>query len=262
MKLYDQHVHTFLSSDSNEAFERYVKLAQKKGLTHFVSTEHLDLSCRSLGRDDVYDMAKQNALIRDLQNKYTVKILKGVELGYKFSRLQDIENIVRTENFDVVIMSVHENEEADCTSSLFSRKNDADTTYSAYLDLYLHMLQHTGSFDIVGHVDFLLRYIGTVHIETHKEKLLNIFHMLIAKEKCLEYNTRFLYAYEDSFYLEYIFRLYYSCGGRKVSLGSDAHATKDFMGAFDVALDLLKDIGFTAITTYQKRKARQIPIIS
>ncbi len=258
--IYDQHVHTFLSSDSEESFENYLQKALELKLSHFVSTEHLDLSCIGLGKDDMPDLALQKSICQTLQQKYPIQILRGIELGYKFSRLKDIEHLVNTHDFDVIIMSVHEDERAECASSAFLQHRSSDEAYAAYLDIYIHMLTHCSCYDIVGHIDFLLRYMKPVCLEKHKDKLCRLFQLIIAQNKCLEYNTRFLYRHNESHNLEYLFSLYYECGGQKVCLGSDAHNVEDYLASFSEALQMLKYIGFSHICTYQKRKETLIPI--
>ncbi len=260
MKIYDQHVHSFLSSDSHESFENYLSEAKKHGLTHFVTTEHLDLSCVYLGMDDIYDIQLQDYTIKKLQKKYNIKILKGVEMGYKFSRIKDIEYIVNNVDYDVVIMSVHEGEDAGCTSYDFLNGLTNNEAYSKYLDIYINMLQNISCFDIVGHIDFLLRYIDKLNIENHRDKLETLFKLIINKNKALEFNTRFVYIYKDTSYLEYFFKLYHDLGGKKVSLGSDAHSANYFLNGFDAGINILKNIGFSHLYTYQKRKETAIKI--
>ncbi len=260
MKIYDQHLHTFLSSDSEEKFENYLQKAQEFGLTHFVSTEHLDLSCIALGKDDLPDLALQKSICQNLQRKYPIQILRGIELGYKFSRLKDIEHIVATQDFDVIIMSVHEDEYAECASPAFLHDKSPDEAYAAYLKLYIHMLNHCSCYDIVGHIDFLLRYMAPVCLEKHKNKLCELFQLVIHKGKCLEFNTRFLYRHNESHGLNYLFSLYFACGGKKVSLGSDAHTTQDYLASFTEAAQMLRDIGFSHISTFQKRKETPISL--
>ncbi len=253
MKLYDQHIHTFLSSDSSESFENYLNLAHKLGHTHFVTTEHLDLSCLSLGYDDLPDLRAQDNIIKTIK-KYPIHILKGVELGYKRSRLADIKEIVERENFDVVIMSVHESHEAECVSAEFLKDLSSDEAYSAYLDIYHEILNTCDFYDIVGHLDFLLRYIDKVALKNHEKQLSNLLRQIIEQNKCLEFNTRFLYRQNDGTYLQYIFELYFALGGRKISLGSDAHSALDFMGGFGKAIEMLKSIGFNYLTFFQERQ--------
>ncbi len=260
MKLYDQHLHTFISSDSQERFENYIKVAESLGHTHFVTTEHLDLSCHSFGGDDMPDLVAFQNCLDNLQEKTSLQILKGIEIGYKHSRIHDIEAILQKENFDVIIMSVHESETASCLDPVFLGEFTPAQAYDAYLDIYLHMLENIHNYDIVGHVDFLLRYMDKTPIENHEEKLTALCQKIIAQDKCLEFNTRFLYRHDDSSALRYIFALYYACGGRKISLGSDAHMVRDYLGAFDDALTIVKDLGFTHVSTFQKRQENRIKI--
>ncbi len=261
MKIYDQHLHTFLSSDSSERFENYIEKAQAKGITHFVTTEHFDLSSLYLGMDDIFDMDLQEELTKKLQYKYhNIQFLKGVEVGYKLSKIAEIEDTIHKRDFDVVIMSVHETETAECSTPDFYNLLSPDEAYDKFLNIYIEMLQKIDCYDIVGHIDFILRYIDKVHIEKHENKLKNLFQLIIAKNKSLEFNTRFLYRHNDSSYLVHLFRLYYKCGGRKVSLGSDAHTNYDFMASFEEAIQILKEIGFTHISHYQKRREISIAI--
>ncbi len=260
MKIYDQHVHSHLSFDSEESFEQYLIRAQNLGLTHFVTTEHVDLSCALLGKDLLVDFAHQDQCIAQAQKNVDIHILKGVELGYKLSRLKDLEALVQANNFDVVLMSVHEDAEADCTTQGFLAKRTPSEAYGAYVDLYIEMLNSCSCYDIVGHIDYILRYIGRVPLEVHKDKLTQLLKLVIAQEKSLECNTRFLYDQKDGSYLRYIFELYYTLGGRKVSLGSDAHTAGAFFGGFDEALDMLKTIGFRHVYAYQQRQEKVLVI--
>ncbi len=260
MTIYDQHVHTSLSYDCSELFENYLDIAVQNGYSHFVTTEHLDLSCCLTGKDMLVDFSRQNSKLEELQSKYAINILKGVEMGYKFSRIHAMQNILEKENFDVVIMAVHEDELADCTTQGFLYGKSPDEAYDRYLDLYLCQLTHCDCYDIVGHIDYLLRYIEKVDIEKHKEKLRMLLQLVIEKEKSLEFNTRFLYQHKNSAYLSYIFQLYHKLGGRKISLGSDSHTYNTFAGEFSEAVNILKSIGFIHNYAYIKRQENTISL--
>ncbi len=260
MKLYDQHLHSFLSSDTDEPIENYIKEAQRLNLEYFITTEHLDLSSLYINDDDIFDMDKQERLFEKLQSQYPLQFLRGAEVGYKSSRLKDIEEIIKARDFDLVIMSIHETEHNTFTDPALLSLLTPDEAYSFYLEYCIDMLENCSCFDVLGHVDYLLRYIPPVRIEKHKTELLQLFNLLIKKNKTLEFNTHFLSKKKNPTYLEYVFSLYYACGGRKVSLGSDAHTAYAFYASFDWALQILKQIGFTSITTYQKRKENLISI--
>ncbi len=256
MKIYDQHVHSSLSFDSEESFENYLLRAQNLKLTHFVTTEHVDLSCAFFGKDVLVDFAQQDQMIAQAQKSVDIQILKGVEFGYKSARIKDMESIVQENNFDVVLMSVHEDAQADCATQGFLANRTPSEAYGAYLDLYIEMLSSCTCYDIVGHIDYLLRYIDRISLVEHRGTLIRLLELVIAQEKSLECNTRFLYDQSEGHYLSFIFELYYAVGGRKVSLGSDAHTAVAFFGGFDKAIEMLKKIGFRHICTYQQRQEK------
>jgi histidinol-phosphatase (PHP family) len=53
---------------------------------------------------------------------------------------------------------------------------------------------------------------------------------------------------------------YYKMGGRKISIGSDAHVSKNVAVGFDKALEMIKSIGFDSYVIYKQRKAIFISI--
>ncbi len=261
MKIYDQHVHSFISSDTNESFENYIKKAKLLNLTHLLTTEHFDLSSYEYRRDDIPDFDKLEKTLQKLQDKHkSITFLKGVEIGYKYSRIKDIEKLVQERNFDFVLMSVHEDEESSSFTQAFVRGLTSDQAYGKYLNLCLDLVKNIDCFNSLAHIDFLLRYIEAVEITKHKEKLEEIMLLLIKKNKALEFNTRFLYQNNDNSYLKYIFTLYYNLGGKKITLGSDAHMAYSLFASFDEAIEILKEIGFDSLCFYQKGKEINIKI--
>ncbi len=50
---------------------------------------------------------------------------------------------------------------------------------------------------------------------------------------------------------------YYQLGGRRITLGSDSHATHTLSVGIPEAMDMLKEIGFTHANYYVQRSARE-----
>lgn len=255
MKIFDQHVHTELSVDSEEKFENYLMRCDAMGVDYFVSTEHLDLGSGRKVQDIMPNFDQQRALIEKYQSQYKVKILMGIEVGYK-SRVKDRnEEVLENNDFDVVLLSVHENEEVGVTSEEFVGGRTPEQIYDNYLVLCIKAATEFDNFDIFTHVDFILRYIDKVDIRKFENRLKELFRVIIEKNKVLEFNTRFLYSYNDSSYIEFIFQTYFDMGGRNISLGSDAHSAGAFHGQFKWAAEILKSIGFKEVTLFIKREA-------
>lgn len=57
-----------------------------------------------------------------------------------------------------------------------------------------------------------------------------------------------------------ILKQYYDMGGRRVTLGSDAHIEKNASKNFEEAIEAVKNAGFENIYYYRKRKPYQIKI--
>lgn len=75
-EIYDQHVHSYYSPDSDETLENIVKTAVTLGKKAVVTTDHFDYDCKSFHRDVVVDMPRYTAEVGELQKKYDIKILK------------------------------------------------------------------------------------------------------------------------------------------------------------------------------------------
>lgn len=260
MKIYDQHVHTELSFDSKEKFKNYIEKCLEMGIDTFVSTEHLDLDSRPVNKDIIPDFKLQNEMIEKCKKEYGINILKGIEVGYKPSIKEANIKIIQANNFDVVLLSVHESEETDVNTPEFLKGRSPEAIYREYLELCITAAREFDEFDIFTHVDYMLRYIEKVEIKEFQKEIDYLCQLIISKGKTLEFNTRFLYGYNDATYNSYIFKRYYELGGRSVSLGSDSHAVEFYCGKFDEAINILQEIGYKHITVYEKRKTRKIKI--
>ena len=78
MNYYDQHLHTFLSFDSEEQFENYLVNQPE----FFVATDHFDLENAGTGfKDDIPDYTRLTKKLAELNEQYDTTFLRGIELG-------------------------------------------------------------------------------------------------------------------------------------------------------------------------------------
>lgn len=137
------------------------------------------------------------------------------------------------------------------------------TRREAYLRYFREVLENIkryNQFDVYGHLDYVVRYGGydSKQIEYHEfqEILDEILINLIKKDKGLEVNTSGIYKYglvNPHPNIE-ILKRYKELGGKIITLGSDAHKAEDLAKDFDIALDILEDVGLTDIAFYHNRK--------
>ncbi len=261
MNLFDCHLHTSLSFDSREEMENYVKKAVSDGDEYFITTEHADLESHIFqGEDILADIDLQQQIISQLNEKYPIKVLLGIEVGWRQAIHRRNVNIVKSYPFDMVILSVHETDESDVSTPIFSRGKTTDQCYDEYLDCICKAIDFFDDFDTLAHVDYVLRYVGHTDLSKHKEKLTAVFTRLIEKGKSLEINTKPFPQPQAVERMEYIIDLYTSLGGRKFTIGSDAHQVSRHKNGFDVVKAALKAKGITTVRVYIGRKEYEVQI--
>ena len=109
MKLSDFHTHTKYSFDSTAEPEDMVLSAIEKGLQTIAITDHADVDCEDQGLKWDFSFVGRTECINSLKNKYKdqIKILHGIELGQPYNREAFSEELVRKNEFDLVLGSVH-----------------------------------------------------------------------------------------------------------------------------------------------------------
>ena len=130
--------------------------------------------------------------------------------------------------------------------------------YRRYLETILESLDAPYRYDTVAHIGYI------AHGAPYRDKLLRykdfpkeidaILNGIIARGKALEINFHHEMAPQRD-----IIERYYELGGRKISYGSDAHRG-DICKNFDVACKMLKEIGFTHLSTFVKHQEVLVPI--
>lgn len=261
MKLFDCHVHSSLSFDSKEPMENYIRKAVAEGDEYFITTEHADLESYIFdGRDILADIEKQQELVKHLNEKYPINVLLGIEVGWKPSIHQRNLDIVKKYPFDMVILSIHETEEYDVASPQFSQGKTADRCYSEYLSMAEAAIDAFEDFDTFAHIDYVLRYVGHTDLAKHSRQLSRIFAKLIDKDKALEINTKTFPQQQAIERMKYIVELYASLGGRKITIGSDAHTADRRKNGFETVKAVLKENGINSVCVFVKRKEYTVQI--
>lgn len=254
MGIYDQHLHSKFSYDSRQEMKEYIKCAKAQGDKFFTTTEHMDVDSSITACDMMPDFANLMEERKRLAKKYEIEILNGIEIGYKPVTQDKIEKIISHHpEFDMIIMSIHEEEFGDVATQAILQEKSPEIAFTHYLELVLYAITNFDNFDILGHIDFIIRYVGEIEIKDFKEQLCEIFKVLIEKDKTLEINTRLIEKYKTTKYSEFIIKTYAECGGKKVSLGSDAHILSGYKKNFDKAQQILTENGIMGITAYKKR---------
>lgn len=263
----DCHVHTKISHDGISTINEYLDIATEKGIDEITFTEHYDIYDglkTSLKTLDV-DYYKKEYLKH--KNDSKLKTNFGIEIGLQPDTVEQIKDMVKKYPFDFIIGSSH----ITCKKDMAMDKSffEGYTRKEAYSRYFREVLEniklYDDEFDVYGHLDYVVRYGGydnkKIDYEEFREVLDEILINLIKKEKGIEINTSGIrYGLGNPHPNIEILKRYKELGGKIITIGSDAHKVEDLGSYFDLAYDILEDVGFDEIAVFHNRKPSFIKI--
>lgn len=253
---YDQHCHTRLSFDSKAQPVDYVGDHTQT----LVFTDHLELSNPITKRDDIPDFDELIRIKEKLKADYGVEVLMGVEIGYVQGREEDIRKILDSYDFDIKILSSHQNRDYD----YMDRRPDLDprSMVDSYVNQLIKSLDHFKDCQIFAHLDYGFRVhdLGVEDIKAYEEEFIYIFKNLVKNDIGLELNSKSIYNYKKIDLYTWAIGLYKSLGGKLFVLGSDCHKAKDKGLYFDKLIAYLQDHGIKELALYKNQRPSLVPI--
>ena len=224
--LWDCHMHSSFSADSDTPMEVMIHRAVETGLQGITFTEHLDpdYPVTPDNLDFSLDIPAYKEKLAELSDMYKDKIQVrfGIELGLQMHLGEYFESIL--ENI------------------------------SAY-----------DGFDVYGHIDYVVRYGPNKNREysygRYKDILDEILKKLISMGKGIELNTGgYHYGLGEPNPCTAVIRRYRELGGEIITIGADAHTPDKIACAFDKAASVLEACGFRYYTIFKDRKPEFISL--
>lgn len=253
--MFDYHIHSDFSADCETTMEKTIEEAKKQGLQEICFTDHIDYEYPDPTIQFEFDLSAYDKKIKAMQALYqsSIRIKKGVEIGVQPHLLDKYKQLLKQEQFDFVICSMHTAEKKDLHSGNFFKNKTIDEAYQIYYEELLYCVQKFKDFQILGHLDLVKRYTKQTSKNDFHDLLRQIFAVIIPDGKGIELNTSgFRYGLESGLPSIDILKLYKECGGEIITLGSDSHVETTLGFGFEAAIDLLKSIGFSYVTTFDK----------
>ncbi len=261
----DVHTHSLISPDSQAPLADMARMALDLGLDEMCVTDHCDLLDAGGAPVTDFDWAaarEQYHRVRDrldsgLKLRFGLelasavydppvarKILAGAEGELDFV-LGSLHNWIGTEdNIDLYFSDFHNN--------MALARKAVDTTLAHTWTL---VTDCPDCYDSLAHIIYPLRYIRrdglSLTLADWEEQIRAIFTQVARTDHALEVNTCRGRDVEEWLPLLRWFR---ECGGRLVTLGSDAHRPADLARGLPRAAELLKAAGFRQVTTFCDRK--------
>lgn len=270
--LFDSHIHSCCSHDSNETLENICRSALTKGLKGISITDHANMS--KAETEHIFEkIASSAAEVAEADARFhgTLRVFSGVEISESRSYPDNAQKLLKLADYDVVLGSVHKicmDDWNDSYSKIPFDDRVPEAKLRRFLRLYFSELFQMAShedFDVLAHLSCPLRYINgkyrrQISIDEYQDMVEEILRVVIRRQKALEVNTSGINGvYESLMPDEQTLRRYYALGGRMLTLGSDAHAADRIGNAVGETVELLKEIGFSSYCYYQKRQPVMIP---
>lgn len=233
MKKIDYHIHAEFSYDSSIQAEELIRRAIALNYDAIAFTEHLDLLPQELGWFGLKSLAKYREHIYSLQTKHPgIKIYCGLEIGDYHLVSEFAKPLISQFCFDLILGSVHFLSDKTNVAIPINRalkKSDIE-------DYYLQNLKLVSDceIDVLAHLGVYKRFLSERPDETTSKAIIeDIFKVMIDRHIALEINfSSFRKVYQSLLPEPDILELYYSLGGRLISLGSDSHKLDHFNDSY------------------------------
>lgn len=259
--MFDCHVHSSFSGDSNLNCDDAINTAINLGLKGIAFTDHLDYDYPDY--DDVFtiDFDKYSATMDELKIRYfnSIKVFKGIEVGIQPHVIESTLDVINGYDFDQVIASVHVVDKLDLHNGDFCKRKTQREAYTRYLEEVLQMVNSFENFDIIGHIDLIRRYgcydDKTLEYSDYSDLLDAIFKQIIKLGKGIEVNASgFRYNLSSPMPDFSIIKRYKELGGEIICTSSDAHKAEHIAYKFDYLKEMLLKAGFTYTAHFEERK--------
>lgn len=262
----DSHLHTECSFDcapgcSDGLGERALAL----GLVGFTVTDHLEVG---VGQPERFRQDLLNSLdyVRALQKRFPMlDIGFGAELGQPHRDLREAAEAVSGLPLDFILASCHLVRGQLDFCDMAPGSYDPEALLEQYFREVLELVRSV-DFDSLAHLTYPLRYFEGQHgvkvdLSRFSGLIDAIFSELILRGRSLEVNSS---GWRQGMngplpHRELLLR-YRALGGRRLTLGSDAHRTADLAADFPRTLQLLQELGFAEICYYRARKPIVLPL--
>lgn len=269
MYLIDYHTHSLRSPDSHTPLIENAKAAVAAGVSELCITDHFDLVDSDGGRQHAHqlDWAPRLADFQAVREAmgHKVKLKLGIEFGSGQVDAADAAQIMALPQLDFIIGSVHNlSLDAGGTDLYYINYNSPARCYQVLDDYFASMeeLVACDCYDALGHIIYPIRYMRTrdgqdVDIYRNLDRIHSLLKGVAAHGKAIELNTwcgRMVDIWQP------VLKIYKDCGGEFITVGSDAHVPGGIGTGVKEAYQLLQQMGFSYVTSFDKRNPVQIKL--
>lgn len=266
--MFDYHMHSRNSFDGSETIVQMAKSARDKGLREICFTDHQEIDYPKENIiDDIYfgllDKEKYyDELLSVREEVPEIKIKFGLETGLISGSLNKIEEDAKSMPFDFIIASQHVAAGLDPYYGKYFREFGLREGREIYLKELCENIVNFNEFDVVGHIGYLEKYLEKNGYRNEKTFVYSdfvdiideILKSVILRGRGIEVNTSNYKIHGTPNPHPSIIKRYKELGGEIITTGSDAHSSSGIAASFKETYELLKDLGFKYVCTFENRK--------
>ena len=267
----DFHLHSSFSGDSEADMEEMIKKAVSLGLKDIAFTEHMNLDFPVTNEcpEGYFECNVDSYLyhLLSVRNKYIndVNVRFGLELGLQPETNRKNVKVVKDHDFDFVIGSIHVVDGMDIYDPVYFEGRSDEEAYRRYFEAVYENLRSYSNFDVVGHLDYVVRKGKTLDADYSYAKYSDILDKILKRiidlEKGIEVNTAAIkYGLKELNPCTDILKRYRELGGELITVGSDAHTVEEVGRGLDRAREVLEEAGFEYYTVYDARIPVQVKL--
>ncbi len=257
MFLLDYHTHTKFSFDGTHTLVQMAEAARERGISELCFTDHCDFVS---GKSAVLDIEGcYNAYQSAKEQVKGISLLFGIEAGESCQNPENYREILSKHRFDFIIGSLHIMKgEQDFFYMKYTDETEAHKLLEKYWEELLSFTET--EFDVLGHLTYPLRYMCgreglKIDIATYEEHIRAIFRKLISLGKGIELNVSGLNtAWKNTMPALEQLKWYKECGGEIITVGTDAHTFETVGKSISSGFELLKQVGFSAVSRFNGRR--------
>lgn len=261
----DYHMHSHNSGDSKAPMEAMIKSALDKGLSEICFTEHMDLDYPEFPDLPPEQFTLNIPAYREELFKYKeiykdrINIKFGIEVGMQPQVTEQNLKLVKENDFDFVIASIHLVDKKDPFYGDFWGWDTIENIFKRFFEVTLENLKLFNDFDVLGHLDYIARYVPngdtTYSYARFKDQIDEILAFLAKNGKGLDFNSKVL-GYSDTLLpnpCPEALKRFKEFGGEIITFGSDAHRPDTIGCEFAKMRQIALDCGFTHYYTFDHR---------
>jgi histidinol-phosphatase (PHP family) len=266
MALVDYHTHSGFSCDAQATMTEMCRAALELGLEEIGFTEHYDLHpldpCKGYLRVEAW-WEQLESCRSSFAGSLTVRA--GIEISEPHQHQEQVRALLDSHHWDYALGSLHWVGEALIFDPAYFARPEEET-YGAYFAQLLDMVEG-GAFDVLAHMDIVKRRgieaFGPFRPVAYEGPIREVLRAVARREMALELNTITLRRpTRELCPSERILAWFREEGGRRVTIGSDAHRPEEIAAGFEEAVRALRRAGFEEITRFESRRPFQSPLPS